>query len=77
MQISSNNIIGKHVRYFDYLDDERFGTIVAIEPYPMDPEVVYVYIEDEDPEYNVHQDFVNGSLITYAEIRPSTEVYPD
>lgn len=71
------NIIGKHVKYFDYVGDERFGTIIAAEPYPMDPEVAYVYIEDEDPEYNIHEDFVGGTLIKYAEIRPSTEVYPD
>ena len=70
-------LIGKSVKYYDYLDSERFGSIVAIEPYPMDPEQVYVYIEDNDTELNTHQEFINGQVVRFAEIRPSSEVYID
>ena len=70
-------LIGKSVKYFDYLDTERFGTIVAIEPYPNDPEQVYVYISDTDEEFNIHSDLVNGQQINYAELRLSSEVYFD
>lgn len=70
-------IIGRHVKYFDYLDAEHYGTIVAIEPYPIDPAQVYVYIEDEESEFNIHEDEINGQMIKYAEVRPSAEVYMD
>lgn len=73
----NDSIIGKAVKYFDYLDAERFGHIVAIEPYPADPEQAYIYIEDNEPEFNIHQDFINGQILRYAEIRPSGEVYID
>lgn len=72
-----NSLIGKAVKYYDYLDLERFGHIVAVEPYPIDPEQAYIYIEDNEPEFNIHQDFVAGSVIRYAEIRPSGQVYID
>ena len=73
-----NEVIGTHVRYFDYLDNERFGTVVAAEPVLYGPsDLAWLYIEDEEPEYNIHQDFVCGQLITYAEIRVSNEVYID
>lgn len=71
------SIIGQHVKYFDYLDAEHYGTIVAVEPYPADPDQVYVYIEDEESEFNIHEDIINGQNIKYAEIRPSSEVYID
>ena len=35
-----------------------------------------IYIEDEEQEFNIHQDNINGKEINYAEIRPSNEVYP-
>lgn len=77
MEKFNDSIIGKAVKYYDYLDAERFGHIVAIEPYPMDPEQAYIYIEDNEPEFNIHQDFINGKVLRYAEIRPSDEVYID
>lgn len=70
-----DNAIGKAVKYFDYLGFERYGSIVAIEPYPMDPNQLYIYISDEEPEFNIHQ--MEGTGIKYAEIRPSGEVYLD
>lgn len=70
-------LVGLHVRYFDYLGLERFGKIVATEPYLSDHSVAYIYIEDDDPEYNIHQDMVFGNNITYAELRLSTEVNID
>ena len=70
-----DKVIGTHVRYFDYLDDERFGTVVAAEPVLYGPgDLAWLYIEDEDQEYNIHHDIVDGQLITYAEIRISNEV---
>ena len=74
---TSDDVIGKSVKYYDYLDDERFGTIVAIEPYNQNEGVVYVYISDNEEEYNFHQDMVGGKLVKYAELRLSTEVYLD
>lgn len=70
-----DSIIGLHVRYFDILQLERFGTIVYAEPYTND--IAYVYIEDEDLEFNIHMDILNGKEVRYAEIRLSTEVYLD
>ena len=70
-----SNIIGLHIKYFDYLGLERFGRIIYIEPYPHDSEVVYVYIEDEESEFNTHSDILDGKNIKYAEIRLSTEIY--
>ena len=49
-----DEIIGLSVRYFDYLGLERFGRIVFAEPSNMNPNIVYVYIEDEESEFNVH-----------------------
>lgn len=68
------DIIGRTVRYFDYIGSERYGRIIFVEPYPMDPDQVYVYIEDEEIEFNIHEDFLGGQNIRYAEIRPSSEV---
>lgn len=73
MYVDLNYCIGKPVKYYDYLDMERFGKIVAIEPKSDD--IAYVYIEDEDPEYNIHRDIVNNIPINYAEIRPSDSIY--
>lgn len=70
-----DELIGTRVKYYDYLDMERFGTIVDIEPYPNDSSIVYLYIRDVDDEYNIHNDVVNGKTINYAEIRPSNDVY--
>lgn len=79
----SKNIIGRSVKYYDFLGDERFGTIVAIEPIinrsaeSVYDNIAYIYVEDNEPEMNIHEDVVNGTLIKYAEIRPSDEVYID
>lgn len=72
-----NELIGKQVIYHDYLGEEHYGHILAIEPCQNIPDEVYIYIEDEEIEFNIHQDMVNGNLITYAEIKPSSEVILD
>ena len=71
----THELIGKHIIYYDYLGIESYGIIVAIEPYSEDQ--VYVYIEDEDGEDNIHEDIVNGKQIKYSEIRLSSEIYLD
>ena len=73
----SDAVIGKSVKYYDYLDDERFGTIVAIEPYNQNEGVAYIYISDNEEEYNIHEDMIGGKWVKYAELRLSTEVYLD
>lgn len=70
-------IIGLHIKYFDYLGLERFGRICYSEPSNMSPEIVYVYIDDEEPEYNIHTVMTPNGEIKYAEIRTNTEVYLD
>ncbi len=77
MEVPKNSLIGKAIKYYDYLGAERFGHIAAIEPYPMDPNQKYIYIEDNDPQFNIQQDCIAGVNIKYAEIRPSSEVYID
>lgn len=73
-----NEVIGTHVRYFDYLGAERFGTVVAAEPVLYGSnDLAWLYIEDEEPEYNIHNDIVLGQYVTYAEIRVSNEVNID
>lgn len=72
-----DNITGLHIKYYDYLGLERFGRIIFTEPYPHDNTILYVYIEDEEPEFNIHKDVLNGNEIAYAEIRLSSEVYID
>ena len=75
--MSYDEIIGLSVRYFDYLGLERFGRIVFAEPSNTNPDIVYVYIEDEESEFNIHEIVLVSKVIRYAEIRESTEVYPD
>ena len=72
-----SDIIDLHVKYYDYLDLERFGRIIFTEPYPYDQNILYVYIEDEEPKFNIHKDILGGKEISYAEIRLSSEVYID
>lgn len=72
------DIIGKQVIYYDYLCSERHGRIVGIEPCPEDPEQVWVYIEDEELELNIHHEQIqSGQFIIYAELRLSGEVVLD
>lgn len=72
------NLISKKVIYYDYLDSERYGKIVAIEPYAANNDIVYVYIEDDEPDENIYEDLVNGrELVKYAELRLSSEVIID
>lgn len=74
----NSNAIGLHVKYYDYLGIDRFGTIVAVEPTNMyGSDIFYVYIEDENMDYNIHEDIINGTRIKYAELRLSIEVYID
>ena len=75
--MSYDEVIGLSVRYFDYLGLERFGRIVFAEPSNTNPDMVYVYIEDEESEFNIHELALVSKVIKYAEIRESTEVYPD
>lgn len=73
-----DNIIGKPVKYYDYVGDERFGSIIAIDPSNFGDDIVYCYIEDEDPSYNIHNELIiDGMVKRYAELRLSTEVYID
>lgn len=71
------NCIGLHVKYFDYLGLERFGRIIYVEPSNMNPDIFYVYIEDEEPEFNIHDIIIDGEVKMYAELRPNNEVYID
>lgn len=71
-----SELIGKHVIYYDYVGIECYGSIVAIELYTTEDEV-YVYIEDENGEENIHEDIVNGKRIKYSDIRLSSEIYLD
>ena len=89
--IPANDVIGKSIIYQDYLGMQRYGKIAWVEEYNGpdndDPEgtVVWVYIIDEDPEYNVHEMIVNFGTdmqpnvksFMYAEIRLSTEITLD
>lgn len=70
-------LIGRTVKYYDYLGFERFGRIILFEPIQGNNEELYVYIEDEESEYNVHDIIINGEMKMYAEIRVSSEVYID
>ena len=74
-----DHYIGKHVKYFDYLGLERFGNIIFIEPYHFgEPEdLYYIYIQDEEPEFNIHEIIVDGKVVQYAEIRINVEVFLD
>lgn len=79
-KLNPDQIIGKSVKYFDFIGCERFGRIVFIEPYPQDPEQVYVYIEDDDMEFNTNIIVIADRKpvkVIYAEIRLSSEVYID
>lgn len=72
-----DTIIGLHIRYFDYLGLERFGQICYAEQSNTNPETVYVYIDDEEPEFNIHELGTPSGIIKYAEIRTNEEVYLD
>lgn len=66
-------LLGTSVKYFDYIGDERFGRIIAIEtkndpgPYK---DLYWIYIEDEDPELNDKTDFINGVALTLVNGEP-------
>lgn len=69
--------IGLHVKYFDYLGLERFGRIIYVEPSNMNPDKFYVYIEDEESEFNIHDINIDGEIKMYAELRINDEIYID
>lgn len=89
--VSASDVLGSDIKYKDYLGYERPGKIGWIEPYfgsdsnDPDGQIVWVYVVDDDPDYNVHEFIVNmGSMekpdlrtINYAELRLSTEVVLD
>lgn len=72
-----SDIIGLDVKYYDFLGQMQFGKIVYAEPFPQDKDLAYVYIEDENPDFNVHRIDTLDGTITYADIRISDEVYID
>ena len=72
------SVIGVKVKYLDFLGFQRFGKVVRCEPSINLPEdVVYLYIEDDDPDYNTHNMTTETGMIYYADIRLSTEVELD
>jgi hypothetical protein len=77
MEISINNIIGKKIVYLDYLGCERYGKIIHIEPYPLQDNLVYVYIQDDEYSENTHTIITQNGEEMYAELRLSNEVYFD
>lgn len=88
--IPANEVIGAKVKYKDYLGKDRFGKIGWIENYIVDQNekdgiIVWVYIIDDDPEYNIHEMAVNFGIMNadgkndirsfmYAELRLSNEI---
>ena len=89
--IPANDVIGKSIIYKDYLGMQRYGKIGWIEEYngpdndDPDGTIVWVYVIDEDPEFNVHEMVVNfGTEVKpdvrsfmYADVRLSTELNLD
>ena len=73
----SNNLL---VHYNDYLGYEHTGYIVLVQECPtatIEGEV-YVYIKDEDDQYNDKEyTSLDGTKYVYSEIRRSTEVWRD
>ena len=81
-------IIGKAITYKDYLGLNRSGSIGFIEPYNSpdaqtdDGLIVWVYIVDEDPEYN-NKEFIYANdkgepvRFMYADMRLSNEIFID
>jgi hypothetical protein len=72
--------VGSSICYIDYLGYQRFGKIGWLEPYKDD--IYWVFIVDDDDDYNAHQVQVTtlsgeGKIINYAEIRLSDEVWED
>ena len=89
--MEAKDIIGTHIFYKDYLGIERAGIIGWFEDYKGDEpdedglKTVWLYVCDEDPEYNTHQIVVDMGqpgrpdlkTICYADMRLSTEVRLD
>ena len=79
--LSSEKVIGLHVTYSDFLGFERYGTIVAVEPItnpvPGEEDCMWIYIEDEDQEYNIHQLLTPAGIVWYCELRISNQVILD
>lgn len=72
-----NKLIGRPVIYNDYLGFKQYGQIVFIEPYPNDPELAYLYIQNEIVDENTHHLETANGIISYADIRVSSDVYLD
>ena len=82
-------VIGKAIGYNDYLGNLRSGTIGFIEEYKAPQDIdsdgrrtVWVYVVDDDPEYNIHQIIIpdkegQPKTLFYADLRLSTEVFLD
>lgn len=85
MNTSIENLIGKPVIYNDYLGIQHAGSICFVEyGNNIDDDgnnLAWIYIIDEDSEYNVHQLSYNDNgvlkTLNYAEIRLSSDVFLD
>lgn len=81
MQIDKLNM---RVLYYDYLGFEHRGTIALtqpcdapdVDPPDEDGAVCYVFIVDDNPEFNDKTYTGNTTTLQYAEIRRSDEVIP-
>lgn len=71
------------VKYFSFIGEERTGKVVAIEPYPMDESLVYVYIMNDeytaDKDASARQQAVDDMAAIQMGIRPEVnwEDIPD
>ena len=88
--MEAKDILGLHIYYNDYLGIERTGIIGWFEEYLGDEpdedgkKTVWLYIVDEDPEYNNKEFVFNAGTdekpdirtLCYAELRLSSEVRP-
>lgn len=64
--------------YHDYLGVQQWGHIIYLEPAENEGDDVYwCYIKDIEEENNDKSINVDGQMMTYADIRLSTEIYID
>lgn len=88
----ADELVGLDIVYKDYLGYERTGKIGWYEHCSHDEYddegnlIVWIYVVDEDPEYNVHEFIFNASAdpskpdvkrLMYADLRLSSEVVID
>lgn len=83
MNVNESNL---RVAYLDFVGFEHTGVIVLTQPCAApdveetdeDGEVCYLYIRDDNPEFNdkTYTDPTTGQSFQYADIRRSTECIP-